>query len=337
MSLSAEGIGTVNVVHTAHDAVTDGACADSCSDGNGTWVMQTDAAARTGFSVSAIRKWRRMGLVADRKITSTSGLERVEVRLEDVLAKAALQPDRRRGDSDCGGVHAPPGTVVIAVDDLEALFERMVSAQRRAEEAEAVAGALRAEATFTRGQLAELRRQRQDAADLSAVAPEPEAAQPTPPSRGAARPAGAKTVESQPPAVRSGVRRLPPTAPPPAAPVRALPFDQASGGDAPPPRPRTEELADELRRLYARLDEYRRQPVLTPDAERRHGHDLAEYDRTLLALCERMSIPTGLPPGEPVGAEVRASLTRTLARAGLDVRTVASGSSPSRHQPKRRV
>ncbi len=118
---------------------------------------------------------------------------------------------------------------------------------------------------------------------------------------------------------------------------RTPPFDQASGGDAPPPRLRIEELGDELRRLYARLDEYRRQPVLTPDDERRHGHDLAEYDRTLVAVCDRMGIPTGLRPGEPVGAEVRATLTRTLARAGLDVRTAAaSGPTAPRVQRRRR-
>src|SRR5207244_3415632 len=61
----------------------------------GTWVLQGDAAARTGFSVSAIRKWRRMGFVAERKITTGADLPRVEVKLEDVLARAALQPQRR--------------------------------------------------------------------------------------------------------------------------------------------------------------------------------------------------------------------------------------------------
>ena len=64
----------------------------SLDDDAGTWVPQAEAAARTGFSLSAVRKWRRLGLVAERKITSPTGMERVEVRLEDVLAREALQP-----------------------------------------------------------------------------------------------------------------------------------------------------------------------------------------------------------------------------------------------------
>lgn len=262
----------------------------------GTWVMQSEAAARTGFSVSAIRKWRRMGLVADRKVTSSTGLERVEVKLEDVLARAAQQPERRRPDAGAEDGTVPAGSVVIPLDDLETLFERMVTAERRAEEAEAAAEALRAQASFTFGQLAELRRQLQEASE----------------------------EQDRPPASAEPVATSP--QPPPAVKVPA----------APPPTP-VEELGDRLRRVYARLDEYRRQAVRTPEAERRQQRDLAEYDRVLVAACDAMGIETGLLPAQRVGAEERAALTRALARAGLDVRAgVASGGRRPRLPPNRR-
>src|SRR5579885_3037722 len=94
----------------------------------GTWILQGEAAARTGFSVSAIRKWRRMGLVAERKIGLGGDLPRVEVKLEDVLARAAMQPQRRplSATGDDVPAQAPPGCVIIAISDLEELFERMV-------------------------------------------------------------------------------------------------------------------------------------------------------------------------------------------------------------------
>ncbi|MGI9022242.1 MAG: hypothetical protein ACR2HV_03200, partial [Acidimicrobiales bacterium] len=44
------------------------------------WVLQADAAKLAGCSVSAIRKWRREGVVDDRRTTTLGGLERVEVR-----------------------------------------------------------------------------------------------------------------------------------------------------------------------------------------------------------------------------------------------------------------
>ncbi len=265
----------------------------------GTWVMQSDAAARTGFSVSAIRKWRRMGLVADRKVTSPSGLERVEVKLEDVLARAAQQPDRRRAEVGSEEAHTAPGSVVITLEDLETLFERMVTAERRAVEAETVVEALRDQATYTFGQLAELRRQLQESA------PEPPA-----PVRGNA------VVEPVPRPV------VAPPEPPPVAPTRSS----------------VDELGDRLRRIYARLDEYRRQAVLSPDAQRRHQRELAEYDRALVAACDAFGIPTGLGPGDPVGAEDRAALTRALARVGLDVRAgvAADGVRKPRIAAKRR-
>ncbi|HEX2048359.1 MAG TPA: hypothetical protein VHF27_11370 [Acidimicrobiales bacterium] len=268
-------------------------------------MLQSEAAARTGFSVSAIRKWRRMGVVADRKVTSGTGLERVEVKLEDVLARAAQQADRRPAED--GGV--PAGSVVITLEDLEALFERMVSAERRAEEAETAAEALRAQATFTFGQLAELRRQLQEAAEDH----------PRPRDRRAA----AAPVATLVPPSRPAERPRPSSAPPP-EPAPALSA--------------VEELGERLRRIYARLDEYRRHPVLTSEAERRQQQDLAEYDRVLVAVCDAMGIDTGLLPAQRIGAEERAALTRALARAGLDVRTGmgAHGSRRPRTPIKRR-
>ncbi|MDQ4069571.1 MAG: hypothetical protein M3203_08925 [Actinomycetota bacterium] len=316
--------GEVDRGASAHVPGTDAVRTDtSRASDEGTWVLQTDAAARTGFSVSAIRKWRRMGLVAERKLTSASGFERVEVKLEDVLARAAMQPERRRTESSSPDGHPAPGTVVIAIDDLEALFERMVTAERRAEEAEAAAEAQRAQATFTFGQIAELRRQLQDAtgapgetgSEASPSRPDPPRpdTEPTP-----LRPPPAPRLPAPPPAVARSARTVQPVRPSPSPPpYDHSPPDLAAG---PPPRSRVEELGDELRRIYGRLDEYRRQPVLTPEAERRHQRDLAEYDRVLVLVCEAMGIPTGLQDGEPVGAEVRAGLTRALARAGLDVR-----------------
>lgn len=65
----------------------------------GTWVLQDEAASRAGCSVSAIRKWRRTGVVPGRTVVA-GGVERVEVRLEDVR--------RARSTPGCGGLLRPP-------------------------------------------------------------------------------------------------------------------------------------------------------------------------------------------------------------------------------------
>lgn len=290
---------------TRHVPDTEQARAGPFDGDDGTWLMQGEAAARTGFSVSAIRKWRRMGLVADRRRRSPTGLERVEVRLEDVLARAAQhqqaqhqQPERHPAPAGPGPLQAPPGTVVISLEDLEAVFDRMVSAERRAEEAEAVAEALRDQATYRVGQIAELRRQLQRA--------------------GLSHPKPAPPDDAAPPPVRPEARFPRPVRL--TEPVPRLETPPTNGAHVHPRRHRAEELVDELRRIYARLDEYRRQPAVTADAERRHLQHLAEYDRALLAACRAVGIPTGLAEGEPVDAEARAALTRALARAGFDVR-----------------
>ena len=304
-----------------------GAVAALCGDGqaagasDGQWVLQGEAAARTGFSVSAIRKWRRMGLVAERKVGAGGDVPRVEVRLEDVLARAALQPDRR--PPAAGAEVAPaPGSLVIGIEDLEVLFERMVRAERRAEVAEAELQSLQVQTRYTLGQLAELRRQlaayAAPSANGTAVSPpRPVAAPPTP---SPARQPSPVLVTSTPPSVvdeidrvirtRTGtgaVRAVPPTAP-------------WTATEAEPDISDVERLADRLRRLYACLDEYRREAAITPAQERQRQRHLAEYDQALLSLCAGLGMETGLDPGGPVDVGARAALTRALARQGIDVR-----------------
>ena len=303
---------------TVHEAATEQVRTEACGDpARGTWVLQADAAARTGFSVSAIRKWRRMGLVADRTITSSSGAERIEVKLEDVLARAALQPDRRHTEPPVGPPQTEARTVAIRIEDLEVLFERMLGAEQRAANAQAEAESLRAERRFILGQMAELRRQ------LHAQSSQ----QPYP------KPAPATEREPESPKVREDrVAPLPPDhvvveadagMPPPAAPpVERSPADER--------RAEVRALARRLRQIYARLDEYRREAMITPATELQRQRELAEYDRVLVALCDALAIPTELPAGQPVSVEARASLTRALARAGLDVRSGARASDGAR-------
>ena len=315
---------TPNGSGTRHEAATDQVRTDACDDpGGGTWVLQGDAASRTGFSVSAIRKWRRMGFVADRKITTPRGAERIEVKLDDVLARAALQTDRRHTEAPVSVPQTGAGTVAIRIEDLEALFERMVAAEHRAASEEAIAQSLRAQLRFVFGQVAELRHQ------LEAQTHQPLDHQP----------AAATHREPEPSRVRED-----PVAPPPpdsvvveagaATPLRpaASPVERSPAEER---RAELDALARRLRRIYARLDEYRRQSVVTPDAERQRQRELAEYDRVLVTLCDALAIPTELANGQPMSVEARASLTRTLARAGVDVRAGgrASGDARPREAP----
>lgn len=320
-----------------------------------TWLLQSDAASRTGFSVSAIRKWRRMGLVADRKISGPGGIERVEVKLEDVLARAALHPERnppehapaRAEDDAAESASFQVGRVVVTIEDLESLFERMVDAERRARLAEAQVESLRGEARFMYGQLSELRRQLEVA--TSQEADGTTARQGT--AKGSAgggstgvTPAVLRTEKvtaesgrrASAAAVTKGAQRAigghgngstnllhRSATPHPLRPAAAAPDER-----------RLEELVSRLRRVYSRLEEFRRQEVVTPDIERERQRTLAAYDRELMAVCAALRIPTGLADGEPVTVEARGALTRALARAGFDVR-VAVTQAPS--QKVRRI
>ncbi len=120
------------------DDVADGDAGESSDDdANGGWVLQSDAAIIAGCSLSAVRKWRREGLVNHRRTTTSGGLERVEVRLQDVIDRCS-----RRADS---GPHLPPGvedapeagagTVYLPLADLQALILNLGEAERRALEA----------------------------------------------------------------------------------------------------------------------------------------------------------------------------------------------------------
>ncbi len=423
--------------------------------GAGTWVLQADAATRTGYSVSAIRKWRRAGLVADRKRTTAGGLERVEVRLEDVQARLAEQPPERPRPAPPAPDSGPPaGSAIIPISDLEALFERAQGAERRATQAETRLQAAEVEARFMSGQLAELRRQVHAAGAAAAAAeaagaagaagptaavaaatngragpspPErttrPESREQTPTDRpepvtterpanvvggasGASwaapgtsptddgprrsldrltasratidllgldlgdmgplvspvtrrpppgaplsvpapapasaparthRPAAVAAPAPPPPDVAPvrSVRLSRPTAPPPApapapipVPARATPRPGPSTPHGAPGRDRSQpgreaeigNLASELRRLYAKLDGYRREPTISRARERQRERDLGDYDTALLRACSALGVPTGLRAGEPVGIERRAALTKHIARAGIDVR-----------------
>jgi hypothetical protein len=313
----------------------------------GTWVLQGDAAARTGFSVSAIRKWRRMGFVAERKITTGGDLPRVEVKLEDVLARAALQPQRRplsEAEPD-PSVATPAGCVTIGVADLEELFERMVRAERRAELAEAEVQAMEVQARYTLGQMAELRRQlaAQGAPNDEPAPPvRPPATVPPPAAAAAGAPSGPPAALPRPSlptlgadtgdvtrtrtragtgtaagasAVRGDARRV--ISIPSRSPVVSPP--------APAPVGELEPLAQRLRAIYARLDGYRSAPTISPDMEASRQRALAEYDRVLVAACQALGVATGLSPGAMVGVDARARLTGALARAGLDVRANGDG------------
>src|SRR5207253_3492100 len=113
----------------------------AASPESGTWVLQAEAAERTGFSISAIRKWRRSGVVAVRVRTTANGLARVEVRLEDILARSADRvPNQTRDRPGPRAIPAAPdslpaGSVLVPLADLEALFERVAGAEPRAAEA----------------------------------------------------------------------------------------------------------------------------------------------------------------------------------------------------------
>lgn len=163
---------------------------DPSRAGEGTpdrWLLQAEAAALAGCSVSAIRKWRREGSVASRRTTTSGGLERVEVRLADVVARSGSRGvhagvTQPAGTQPAGTVHlgaigtagplpgAPPpgtpvpGTVVVTLADLHTLlqgvggFQGAGGAERPRPESEARYRSLESEVSHLRGQVADLRR-----------------------------------------------------------------------------------------------------------------------------------------------------------------------------------
>jgi uncharacterized coiled-coil protein SlyX len=200
-------------------------------------VLQAEAAKHVGCSVSAIRKWRREGSVASRKITTPAGLERVEVRLDDVLRRAGPR-DRAVSEASMGtDVRlSVPGTVLVPIGDFQTLLERVAMAEQLAGGLEARLRAIDAEASRMREQFVELRRQiEQERRHGERPAPPPRP--PTPPPAPAASP---------PPTPPPAPPTPPPATPPPAPPARspAPARSQAMSEPAPGPSPDSQERHD---------------------------------------------------------------------------------------------
>ena len=146
-----------------------------------------------------------------------------------------------------------------------------------------------------------------------APAPRRGPAAPAPPAPASRTTPAADRAPSRPPAPTPSRQSL--ARPQPGPPRQAT----APGRTESSRDPSVESLASELRRLYARLDGYRRSPP-SPARDRQREQDLADYDAALLQACSALAVPTGLRSGERVSIERRAALTRTLARLGINVR-----------------
>jgi hypothetical protein len=258
-----------------------------------------------------------------------------------------------------GSDAAPPlGTLIIGIEDLDAIYERMIRAERRAEVVEAELQSMRVEARYMLGQLAELRRQLESQHGRGAVDPTSK-----PPARPTSKPPGLVPFDqapgpSAPPTratptdvsrTRTGpdtstatVREAPSalvSASPPhqrvETPVAATPATYRASPAA-PGRSEVDALTDQLRRVYARLDDYRRKPTISPAHEVQRQRELAEYDRALVRLCGALGMETGLEPGAPVSVDARAALTRALAHAGFDVRAPSGPPLRPRAAPRSR-
>lgn len=133
---------------------------------DGTWVLQPEAAAVAGCSVSVIRKWRRAGHVGQRTRVTPGGMRRVEVRLEDVLARARDSIPRSRS-APPAPPHSPApepasparAVAVVPVNDLDVFVERITDAERRAAHLEARLQATEALTQFLRDRVTDLEAQ----------------------------------------------------------------------------------------------------------------------------------------------------------------------------------
>jgi hypothetical protein len=322
--------------------------------GDGPWVLQADAAKQAGCSVSAIRKWRREGSVASRKVTTPAGLERVEVRLEDVLRRAG--PRDRTSPDPVPGTDlrlAVPGTVLVPISDFQALVERVALAEQLAGGLETRLRAIDAEASRMREQFVELRRQieherrREERLRPPAAVAEPPPAPrssppppalPAPPPPAPPAPAVSAPVtgpspdrpeaspDAPPPATTRPLREARPApSPDRPAPPPSSSFRQWLGARKPPEAPApppvdVERLAAELRRLYGRLQARQGQAEVSPAEAERWVADLAAYDAALVRVCRTVGIPAAFRVGERIPAPDRIALSRALAAAGVDVR-----------------
>jgi hypothetical protein len=111
------------------------------------WLPQRVAAERVGVSVSAVRKWRGLGVVAERHRPDGQ----VEVRLADVEARAAQTMPGRSAPNPSPPTASPaPGGALVPIEALSDLFSRIADAEGRAARAEA-------ELAFLRERIAERR------------------------------------------------------------------------------------------------------------------------------------------------------------------------------------
>jgi DNA-binding transcriptional MerR regulator len=123
-------------------------------------MLQADAAGTAGCSVSAIRKWRRAGLVADRTRVSQGGLRRVEVSLEDVIARMRESMGGPRfTNTSAAHAAAAPAAAPISANDIEVFLQHITEAERRAAQAEARMHANEAMMEFLRDRVSELQAQ----------------------------------------------------------------------------------------------------------------------------------------------------------------------------------
>ena len=76
--------------------------------------------------------------------------------MEDVMARVGQQAGELRHAPSGGANERRLGTVVVALSDLEALFERIAESERQVDEAEARLQTAEDEARFLLGRLAEL-------------------------------------------------------------------------------------------------------------------------------------------------------------------------------------
>ena len=323
------------------------------------WLLQAEAAELAGCSVSAIRKWRREGSVAFRRTTTPGGLERVEVRLGDVLARAGTRP--AVVVATAGGVPAlqqeppppqPPaaGTAVVSLADLQTMFGRLAAPERRPEDLQAHFRTLESEVSYMRGQVARLATVLEQRAGERSRTEDLE-------RRLARTEAETERLRRQLTAVirelekgrsawsrgpeRSGGRHDPVTehGTTPAEPVTASPALQSPPAPAEPrptfegwlegrpvpekpsapAGPPIERLAEELGHLYRALASRPRTPG-GPEERARWAAELRRYDTVLVKACSRLGIATGHRPGDRLTAPDRVALTRALGDAGLDVR-----------------
>jgi hypothetical protein len=140
----------------------DASASELSTPDSGTWMLQSDAAAAAGCSVSAIRKWRRLGVVAERTRSSPGGMRRVEVRLEDVLNRMRQSmPHEPAAPPESAGADASASIAFVTVGDLDVFVHHIAEAERRAAQAEARSQAKDAMIQFLKQRVADMEAQLQ--------------------------------------------------------------------------------------------------------------------------------------------------------------------------------